>query len=251
MRYLRTAVAAALSAALMFTAAHSALADDPLILPAGLACEDFNLGISGTGGNLHTKEFLDREGNVVRTITAGKGVLLRYTNYGPDPDNPVAGASVTIRTDGSVTQIRQNPDGTQTVSATGHNGLVLFPSDIPPGPTTTQYIGRIVYTISPGRIPTIPATTSSSSSALPAASGTSAPSSANDKGPDSGEGRPPGAARLGLGGPRAPRRVQRQAQLLVLRVEPRLRALGVVAGAERHQVVRIEPRGPCGPRPSR
>jgi hypothetical protein len=149
MRYLRTAIAAALSAALMFTAAHSALADEPLILPAGLACEDFNLGISGTGGNLHTEEFHDREGNLVRIITAGKGVLLTYINYGPDPDNPVAGASVTIRTDGSVTKTTFNPDGTQTVSATGHNGLVLFPTDIPEGPTTTQYIGRIVYNVDP------------------------------------------------------------------------------------------------------
>ena len=143
MRYLRTAVAAALSAALMFTAAHSALADDPpIILPAGLACEDFALEISGTGGNLHTKVFEDRDGNPVRTITAGKGVLLTYTNLD-------SGNSVTIRTDGSVTQIRQNPDGTQTVSATGHNGLVLFPTDIPAGPTTTQYIGRLVYNVDP------------------------------------------------------------------------------------------------------
>jgi hypothetical protein len=142
MRYLRTAIAAALSAGLMFTAAHSALADDPIILPAGLACEDFSLRISGTGGNLHTKEFFDREGNLVRTITAGKGVLLTYTNLD-------TGKSVTIRTDGSVTQVRQNPDGTQTWTATGHNGLVLFPTDVPAGPTTTQYIGRIVFDVDP------------------------------------------------------------------------------------------------------
>jgi hypothetical protein len=149
MRKLRTAIAAAILAALTLTAAESAVADEPLILPAGLACPDFNLGISSSGGNLHTKEFLDRDGNVVRIITAGKGVLLTYTNYGPDPANPVAGTSVTIRTDGSVSNTTVNPDGTQTVTATGHNGLVLFPTDIPAGPTTTQYIGRIVYTIDP------------------------------------------------------------------------------------------------------
>jgi hypothetical protein len=93
------------------------------------------------------KEFVDRNGDPVRIITAGKGFLLTYTNYGPDPDNPVAGASVTIRTDGSVSKTTYNPDGTQTVSATGHNGLILFPTDVPAGPTTTHYIGRIVYTI--------------------------------------------------------------------------------------------------------
>jgi hypothetical protein len=139
MRYLRTAIAAALSAALILTAAHSALADD---FPEGQACPDFALRVTGTGGNLHSKEFVDRHGNLVRTITAGKGVLLTYTNL-------ETGTSVTVRTDGSVTQIRENPDGTQTWTATGHNGLILFPTDIPAGPTTTQYIGRIVFNVDP------------------------------------------------------------------------------------------------------
>ena len=160
MRKLRTAIAAAILAALTLTAAESAVADEPLILPAGLACPDFNLGISSSGGNLHTKEFLDRDGNVVRIITAGKGVLLTYTNYGPDPANPVAGTSVTIRTDGSVSNTTIT-DGTQTVTATGHNGLVLFSTDIPAGPTTTQYIGRIVYTIDPNGVFTLLSTSGS------------------------------------------------------------------------------------------
>ena len=61
----------------------------------------------------------------------------------------MAGKSVTIRTDGSVTQTRVNPDGTHTVTATGHNGLIMFPSDVPAGPTTTHYIGRLVYLVDP------------------------------------------------------------------------------------------------------
>jgi hypothetical protein len=148
-RNLRRLGPAAILAALVLTAAQPAVADDPLILDKGVACPDFNLGLSSSGGNLHTKDFFDRDGNKVRTITAGKGVLLTYTNYGPDPDNPVAGSSVTIRTDGSVSQTTYNPDGTYTVSATGHNGLIMFPTDIPAGPTTTQYIGRIVYNVDP------------------------------------------------------------------------------------------------------
>jgi hypothetical protein len=100
-------------------------------------------------GISHTKDFVDGNNNLVKTITAGKGVLLTYTNYGTDPDNPVAGKSVTIRTDGSVTWIVVNPDGTLTFTATGHNGLILFPSDIPAGPTATQYIGRIVFNVDP------------------------------------------------------------------------------------------------------
>ena len=136
-------------AALLLTAAPPASAADPVILPVGLACPGFNLGFAPSGGNLHSKAFTDRNGNVVRSLTAGHGVVLTYTNYGPDPDRPVAGASVTIRTDGSVTQTRVNPDGTHTVTATGHNGLIMFPSDVPAGPTTTHYVGRLVYHVDP------------------------------------------------------------------------------------------------------
>jgi hypothetical protein len=138
-----------LVAAFALTATPPASAAEPLIVPAGQGCADFNLGLAGVGGKLHTKEWLDENGNVVRSITAGKGVDLTYTNFGPDPDNPVAGKSVTIKTAGSVTKTVTNPDGTQTVTATGHNGLVLFPSDVPAGPTATQYIGRIMYNIDP------------------------------------------------------------------------------------------------------
>jgi hypothetical protein len=149
MRNLRTAIAAAILAALTLTAAQATVAKgppepveppEPILLPAGIACPDFNLQVSWSGGNVHTKRFVDRGGNPLRIITAGKGFLLTYTNLD-------TGNSVTIRTDGSVSKTTINPDGTQTVSATGHNGLILFPSDIPAGPTTTHYIGRIVYTI--------------------------------------------------------------------------------------------------------
>jgi hypothetical protein len=120
-----------------------------ILLPTGLGCPDFNLGIEATGGNLHTKIFVDENGEPVRRLTAGKGVLLTYTNFGPDPAVPIAGQSIKIKTGGSVLSERINPDGTMTFTATGHNGLVLFPSDVPAGPSTTQYIGRIVYHVDP------------------------------------------------------------------------------------------------------
>lgn len=144
----RSLAPAALAAAALVAPAQPALAAEPDILPAGVGCADFNLGISSTGGKLQTREFVDRNGNVVRIITAGKGVLLTYTNYGSDPDNPEAGESITFRTDGSVSNTVVNPDGSRTVTATGHNGIVMFPTDIPAGPSTTQYLGRVVYTIS-------------------------------------------------------------------------------------------------------
>ena len=136
-------------AVVALTATPPASAAEPIILPKGLGCADFNLGLAGVGGNLHTKEWFDEDGNVVRSITAGKGVDLTWTNFGTDPDNPVAGKSVTIKTAGSVTKTVKNPDGTLTVTASGHNGLVLFPTDVPAGPTATQYIGTIVYTVDP------------------------------------------------------------------------------------------------------
>jgi hypothetical protein len=135
-------------AAVGLTATQPAFAQDEFFLPAGVGCE-FSLGINVTGGNLVMREFTDAAGNVVRTISAGKGFDLTYTNYGTDPEDPVAGESVTVKTAGSVTKTVFNPDGTQTVTGTGHNGLILFPTDIPAGPTTTHYIGRIVYTVDP------------------------------------------------------------------------------------------------------
>lgn len=138
----------ALVSALVLPGAQPASAADEIILPAETGCA-FNLGYAPTGGNLHTKEFRDANGNVVRSITAGKGVVIKYTNYGYDPGHPVAGKSVTIRTDGSVAKTVSNPDGTQTVTATGHNGLILYPTDLPAGPSTIHYIGRLVYTIDP------------------------------------------------------------------------------------------------------
>jgi hypothetical protein len=112
-------------------------------------CPAFNLGITWSGGNVHTKEFTDKDGHVVRIITAGKGFDVTYTNLGTDPAHPVGGESVTVRTPGSVNKAVNNPDGTQTVTATGHNGLVLFRTDVPAGPTTTHYVGRIVYNVDP------------------------------------------------------------------------------------------------------
>jgi hypothetical protein len=148
-KIIRRLVPAVLLATIALTPAQTAFAAELIIVPRGLGCPDFNLGIESSGGHLVTREFFDKNGNVVRVISAGKGVDLTYINYGSDPDEPVAGESVTIKTAGSVTRTVTNSDGTLTVTGTGHNGLVLFPTDVPAGPTTTQYIGRIIYTVDP------------------------------------------------------------------------------------------------------
>jgi hypothetical protein len=141
----------ALLGAVLFTATPpaSAVEEPDDLLPVGLGCPGFNLGITSTGSEPLVREFTDEDGDVVRTISVGNDVVLTYTNYGTDPDAPVAGKSITFKTAGSVTRTVNNPDGTQTVTATGHNGVILFPTDIPAGPTATQYVGRIVYEVDP------------------------------------------------------------------------------------------------------
>ena len=121
----------------------AAAADPPdavIDLPAGTACPDFDLRIEIRGGNQVVKEFTDKNGNVVRTLTAGKGSALSFMNLS-------SGATFSLKANGAVTNTRFNPDGSSTSSTTGHNVLILFPTDIPAGPSTTLHVGRVVFTV--------------------------------------------------------------------------------------------------------
>jgi hypothetical protein len=110
-------------------------------LPAGLGCE-FPLRIDASAGKVRVVTFEDENGDPVRTITVRTGVVLTYTNLTTDE-------SISFKTSGSV-QSTVFGDDVNTVTLTGHNGLILFPSDSPEGPTTTQYTGKIVYTDAAG-----------------------------------------------------------------------------------------------------
>ena len=114
--------------------------DAVLDLPAGTACNDFDLRIEIRGGNNVVKEFRDKNGEVVRTLSAGKGSALSFTNLS-------TGATFSLKANGAVAHTRFNPDGSSTVAATGHNVLILFPTDVPAGPSTTLHVGRVVYTV--------------------------------------------------------------------------------------------------------
>jgi hypothetical protein len=107
-------------------------------LPACLGCS-FPLLIEGTNANLRVVTFKDENGGPVRTINVRTGVVLTYTNR-------TTGESISFKTSGSV-ESTVTANGINTVAATGHNGLILFPSDSPAGPTATQYTGKIVYTV--------------------------------------------------------------------------------------------------------
>ncbi len=54
-----------------------------------------------------------------RELTAGRGRTLRFVNTASGADFEVA-------------------------ALTGHNVLILFPTDVPAGPSTTLYVGQVV-----------------------------------------------------------------------------------------------------------
>ena len=110
-----------------------------VVIPAGTAC-DFDLGLNVSGGSLITREFTDSDGNLVRVLTAGRGTDLTFTNLSTD-------ATVSLKGNGSVSSTTLNPDGTSTVRSTGHNVLILFPTDVPAGPSTTLYVGQVTYEV--------------------------------------------------------------------------------------------------------
>jgi hypothetical protein len=117
--------------------------DNVYVFPAGGACPGFDLQVKvWANPNAVFKEFHDQNGNVVRALTAGKGNALLFTNLS-------TGQSLFTKANGSVSHVTFNPDGSFTQELTGHNVLILFPTDIPAGPTTTLYVGRVVFTSDP------------------------------------------------------------------------------------------------------
>jgi hypothetical protein len=134
-------VALILTLAAVLGSATPAIAADPTVidLPAGTAC-DFDLRVEISGGSNVMKEFVDKNGNVVRMLTAGKGSALSFTNLS-------TGATFSLKANGAVSHTTFNPDGSSTVAITGHNVLILFPTDVPAGPSTTLHVGRVVFTV--------------------------------------------------------------------------------------------------------
>lgn len=109
--------------------------------PAGIACT-FPLRIESDGtGNRVYREFFDRNGNLVRYIDNGTGPDLRLTNVN-------TGASLILQGNGSNFLTRPQPDGSIQARTTGHVILIMFPDEVPPGPSTTLYVGQLNYSVS-------------------------------------------------------------------------------------------------------
>jgi hypothetical protein len=126
--------------------------DAVIDLPAGSACPGFDLRVEiWNNENRVVREFRDKNGNVVRVLTAGQGSDLVFTNLSTHQTLSLAG-------NGAVEHISLNPDGSQTWVVTGHNVLILFPTDVPAGPSTTLYVGRTVFTVAPDGVFTLQST---------------------------------------------------------------------------------------------
>lgn len=112
-------------------------------LEAGKACA-FPLTITIVGQQpIYNKIFLDKNGNAIRYLSAGKGTTNTFKNE-------QTGASITLKPNGgSVSKGTVNDDGTITFVATGFNTIAWYPTDVPAGPSTILYIGRVVYTVDP------------------------------------------------------------------------------------------------------
>jgi hypothetical protein len=137
------ALAAAIaSGALLISGSGPAVAAPPPTNPnldvtfdSNVACPGFGLQITGTGSKARIIKF--KNGSM---ITAGRGYLLTFTNL-------LTEETITIKAAGSVQKESTDPvTGITTGQATGDNGFVYFSTDVPHGPSTIMYTGRITYT---------------------------------------------------------------------------------------------------------
>lgn len=138
----RTLLTATLAVMAALAVPRVAAAQEPVVFPAGIACE-FELRVeSETNPNRVFREWRDSDGNVVRTLEAGRGGNVTLVNT-------ETGASLTLKGNGAVNRTTYNPDGSWTTELTGHYVLILWPTDFPAGPSTTLYVGRVTYTSTP------------------------------------------------------------------------------------------------------
>lgn len=112
---------------------------DGITFPEGIACADFALNVETTGSWPQIyKEFVDKDGNLICSLLAGKGVDFVFTNVS-------TGVTFSLKGTGSVAHYLWNPDGSYIFTGTGQNVMILFPTD-PGGPSTTEYVGKVSVT---------------------------------------------------------------------------------------------------------
>lgn len=107
-------------------------------ISAGVACE-FPVLIEARGEGNFYKEFRDQKGNLIRIMSAGSKVDYRFTNTLTDVQYVLNGRGAMSKTEFAA-------NGSSTTTVQGHTVVIFFPTDYPPGPSTTEYLGRVVYT---------------------------------------------------------------------------------------------------------
>jgi hypothetical protein len=120
---------------MVVTAQPASAQEHALELDPGVACA-FGLGLDGGAFPPERKTFTDKNGNTV-TVFAGKSGAVTYTNLATEE-------SVSFDAGGTHLRVTSRPDGTQRLEFSGHVGIILFPTDNPSGPSTTQISERLV-----------------------------------------------------------------------------------------------------------
>ena len=133
-------------------AATAALPADPpdstLVFQAGLACSNFDLKVDTWDGKLNEKQLKDRNG-YLRILLAGTGAAWRLTNMS-------SGKTLSTQNKGASALIQVYlADGSVNATIRGHSLIIWFPSDLPPGPSTTLHSGQVVYSLSPAGVGTL------------------------------------------------------------------------------------------------
>jgi len=112
-----------------------------VVLPTGTACAGFPVRVDSGVDSRNVHEFKDAQGNVVRVIVAGRADAVTLTNEN-------TGFTYSIPARGSKWDIVNHSDGTSTYTTSGHLLLILFPTDVPAGPSSTLYTGQVVFNVS-------------------------------------------------------------------------------------------------------
>jgi hypothetical protein len=137
----RVVVIALVASATVLGTVEAAVAQMTIELPAGLACEfPLTVDVGRDRRKEHVKQFVDNNGNPVTLILmTGRGSAITLTN-----DD--TGATLSLPASGAPSREVQS-DGTSTFTTMGHLVLILFPTDVPAGPSTTLYVGRVVFDV--------------------------------------------------------------------------------------------------------
>jgi hypothetical protein len=132
-----------LALALSLVAPTAAASPPDVVFEAGQVCA-FAVGMSETmvGPRIqHVRT--DADGNVIREMVTGRGGNGTFQNM-----DTGATYSFPAYAPGSNLAAFPRADGSMRLVATGGWALFMFPTDIPPGPSLTVVLGRMVIDVS-------------------------------------------------------------------------------------------------------